>query len=296
MWTHRVLGPAAGREKLDVLFVPAHVLPFGYKGKSVVTIHDLAFMHFPQAYGFWERKYQIWSTKYALKKCHKIIVPSNQTKEDLIRFFNANPEKIAVISHGFALHVVQPREANVVEPRAPYFLFVGRVEARKNVRALILAFKILKDKFNSPHQLLIAGKDGFGAKEIKALVRSLGLESSVSFLGYVDETLKAQLYQNAEAFVFPTLYEGFGFPVLEAQNFGAPVICSDIPVLREVAGDAAIFVSSGDPEEIALQMFLIAKDDKMKTFLKKEGLRNVKRFSWQVCARKTLEVLEGKND
>jgi len=287
IWTHQVLGPAAQNAGLDVFFVPSHVVPFNYKGKVVTTIHDCAFAYFPKAYSLFSRFYNQWAVKSALYKCQRLIVPSNSTKNDLLSLYGAEKEKVAVVYHGANF---LPREKKTAEE--PYFLFVGRIEERKNVRGLILSFKVLKDRFKVPHKLYIVGKTGYGAKPIFKLVDELGLEKDIVFSGYLPNDKLAEVYQKADLFLFPTLYEGFGLPVLEAFANGVPVICSDIPVLREIAGNAAVFVNPANPFEIATFVFAVLKDAKMQKYLIKEGRERLKLFSWEKCAQETIRILE----
>ncbi len=280
MWTQIRLAAEMALNKPDVLFIPVHVLPLIHPKNSVVTIHGLEYEYCPKTYPYNHLKYLRWSTKYTLKHARKIIAVSENTKKDLIELYKGNPDKIEVVYHGFK-HV-RPLGSNI--NMDPYILFIGRIEIRKNIHGLIKAFELLKKRYKVPHKLVLAGPiPRSGIFDTK--------RSDLKFLGYVSEQEKLQLFQNAEMFILPSFYEGFGMPILEAQSSGCPVITSNISSMPEVAGQGALLINPKNIEEIAEMMYKIISDSQLKKDLIEKGYENIKRFSWQKCAQETLNVL-----
>jgi len=260
-WTQIRLSLKMLRDKPDILFIPVHKPPF-FAPKSVVTIQGLEYEAVPECYSAIERRRLRASTKRNIKKAEKIIVPSQNTKDDLINFYNVDPEKIFVIYHG-----VPDVEENIPKDRK-YVLYLGSNHKRKNINGLKEAFKILREEYGVVHDLVLAGVDK-----------------------YLGEQEKWSLLKGAEAFVFPSFYEGFGFPVLEAQKMGIPVIASDKSSLPEILQESALLVNPYNPEDIAEAIYKVLSDEKLKDELVKRGRENVKRFSWQKCAEETLRIL-----
>ncbi|NQV00966.1 MAG: glycosyltransferase family 4 protein [Parcubacteria group bacterium] len=279
MWTQIRLASEMIKNKPDVLFIPVHVLPLIHPKNSVVTIHGLEYEYYPETYPYSHLKYLRWSTKYALKHARKIIAVSENTKKDLIKLYGGNPDKIEVVYHGYN---VRPLGSNIRTD--PYILFIGRIETKKNIHGLIKAFDLLKKKYQAPHKLILVGpiprSDLFDAKR-----------SDIEFFGYVSEQKKQQLLKNAEMFILPSFYEGFGMPILEAQASGCPVITSNVSSMPEVAGQGAILIEPKNIEQIAESMYKIINDSQLKKDLIEKGYENIKKFSWQKCAQETLEIL-----
>lgn len=173
----------------------------------------------------------------------------------------------------------------------PYFLYIGRIEKKKNVDGLIRAFTIAKEKYKLPHKLILAGSIGFGFSSKKLSAISYKLKNQIEFLGYISEEAKWELLRNAEAFVFPSWCEGFGLPILEAQQAGVPVITSNISAMPEVAGPGGLFIDPSSPESIAEAMHRISEDRKLRENLIAAGYKNAQRFSWEKCAQETLNIL-----
>ncbi|MBI5411677.1 glycosyltransferase family 4 protein [Candidatus Peregrinibacteria bacterium] len=299
LWTHvRLSWEALMNKTIDNLFVPSHVLPLISPKKSVITIHDVAFCRFPESYGFWSRLYLKWSTQFAVSHATTLIVPSQATQEDLIAFFKAAPEKIRVIPHG---HTPQKKGIDPAASerllkqhslnRKKYFFTIGRIETKKNLLVLIEVFK----RFVADHQdykLVLAGKDGVGHEAIHAAAKAA---PNIIFLDYVEERTKSALFAAAAAFVFPSLYEGFGFPLLEAMEYGLPIIASDIPSSREAAEGAAVFFVPTDADALEKQLKKIITESEDHDFhlhptpQKQKGI--LQRYSWQRCAEETWKVL-----
>ena len=250
-------------------------------------------------------RYLRWSTKYALKNARKIIAVSENTKKDLIELYGGEPEKIEVIYHGVEQGLSLKDSPATLKP--PYILFIGRLETKKNIHGLIKAFNLLKEKYQVPHKLVLVGpisrSDLFNkglTLQVATLKRSrlrgrtfevVSKRSDLELLGYVSEQEKWQLLKNADLFVLPSFYEGFGMPILEAQAAGCPVITSNISSMPEVAGDGAVLIDPKKIEQIAQIMYKIISNNQFKNDLITKGYQNIKRFGWDKCASQTLKVL-----
>lgn len=286
LWTQGGLALKTFEEKLDVLFVPSHTLPIVRKPglKTVVTIHDLGSQYLPQMHQFKQRAYLRLMQSYQLKTASKIIAVSKATKDDLVKKVGLDPEKIEVVYEGYDREKF--KIDTQVDSLIPYFLFVGTIQPRKNLERIIRAFAKIKDK-----NLVIAGLKGWLSDEIYKLPKKLGIESRVKFLGYVPDEKLPALYSGAEAFLFPSLFEGFGLPILEAQACGCPVITSNISSMPEIAGKGAVYVDPYSVDDI-VDGVIKCQMSNVKSQMIKAGFENVKRFSWKKCAEETLKVLE----
>ncbi len=285
LWTQGGLSLQTFKDNLDVLFVPAHTLPVIRKPglKTVVTVHDLGSEYLPQMHQIKQRAYLGLMQKFQLKTATKIIAVSKATKEDLVKRMGIKPENVTVVYEGYNRDIFRPIPYTL-NPK-PYFLFVGTIQPRKNLERIIRAFAKIEDK-----SLVIAGSKGWMSDKIYELPKKLGIENRVKFLGYVaDEKLPA-LYSGAEALIFPSLFEGFGLPILEAQACGCPVITSNISSMPEVAGDGAVYVNPYSIEDIIDGIRKI-EDGRLRMEKIKQGFENIKKFSWEKCAKETLEVL-----
>lgn len=299
MWTQGRLALEFFLNPPDVFLNPEQILPLFAPQKSVVTVHDLAFEMYPQYYPSWHRRYLHRVTKRAVKRARRVIAVSERTKRDIAKLYHVPHRSIEVIHHGFSSPAQTRSDRSIASEiqtttfpfSLPYVFFLGRIEHKKNLLALIDAFSILAKEITQPLSLVLAGSDGFGANEIRQrAMRSLA-HHTIHFLGYVDKAQKHMLYRYASAFVFPSWYEGFGLPILEAQSFGIPVVASRTSSLPEVAGEGAMFVDPRNAESIADGIIDVLTKTKTRQFLIKRGYQNLKRFSWKTCAKQTLNVL-----
>ncbi|MFH0820917.1 MAG: glycosyltransferase family 1 protein [Candidatus Peregrinibacteria bacterium] len=269
----------------STLFVPSHQMPIVHPANTVITIHDVAFKRFPECYSLLSRLYLDWGARFACKSAKKIIVPSQVTKDDLIKWYKCDPAKVMVIPHGYSpLSVTLSAAKSPPVTNHPYFLFLGRIERKKNLLTLIQAFNQFHQT-NPEWKLALAGKPGVGSYKILAATKQ---NSAIELLGYVNEAVKIELLKNASAFIFPSLYEGFGFPLLEAMEFNLPIIASDIHASREVAGEAALFFDPSSIEELISQMTRVANNPPPTNAY----TQILARYSWEECAKKTLNVLK----
>jgi glycosyltransferase involved in cell wall biosynthesis len=300
LWTHVRLSAEMLTHAPDALFVPAHVLPLLHPAASVVTVHDLGYLRYPEAHKEADRRYLDWSTRWNARQAAAVLADSEATKADLVRAYGARPEKIHVVYLGRDerfVPVTNPLRLAGIRAKYDlaqrYFLYIGTLQPRKNLERVVQAFEALSGRPElADMQLVLAGRKGWLYDSLFARVEAAGLGERVLFPGYIpDEDLPA-LLSAATAFVFPSLYEGFGIPVLEAGGCGLPVITSNTSSLPEVAGDAALLVDPHDVDAIAEAMYRVVTDRDLAAELTRRGHENVKRFSWEKCARETLAVLE----
>lgn len=276
----------------DVLFVPAHTVPIIHPRKTVVTVHGLEYEFCPQAYSFWERLYMRFSIRFSCRAASDVICVSENTKRDVMSWYSVSEEKIRVVYEGYNRENKIQETRNKKNPE-PYLLFIGRLEERKNIIRIIEAFEILKEKYRIPHSLILVGKPGFGYDRIHSKIENLKSRISIIELGYVSEGEKWELLKNADAFLFPTLYEGFGIPVLEAQSAGVPVVTSCTSSLPEVGGEGAVYVDPLSAESIAESIQKLLSDQVFRDGILGRGKRNVERFSWEKCAQAIAALLHG---
>lgn len=273
----------------EILFVPSHAMPIIHPKKTIITLHDIGFLKFPLMYKSLARLYHRFSSWFAARFAWKILTPSEFTKKEIIKTYKIPAEKVFVthlapsldfLSGDFSEEIL--RNYGI---KKPYFLFVGRVEEKKNVAGLFQAFDIFSQN-DSLHSLVFAGLPGFGFEKFKKD------NSRVIITGFVADGDLPAVYQNAEALILPSFYEGFGIPVLEAFVAGIPVVISDVSSLPEVAGGAAILVNPQKPEEIAEAMKKVLNPETRKG-LTERGFIRAKEFSWQNTAEKTWEIISG---
>ncbi len=313
LWTHVRLSREMLSAPPDVLFVPSHVLPLVHPQRSVVTLHDLGYLYYPEAHTLFQNVYLRWSTRFNARSASLVLADSEATRNDLLSCFGISDDRVVVVHPGRdeALEPLRDQlSLEAVHDRyglsAPYFLYVGTLHPRKNLVRLVDAFAELAARLQelpssagggevgagAAPELVLAGAKGWLYKEIFDRVRRLGLEDRVRFTGYVPDADLPALLSGATAFVFPSLYEGFGFPVLEAMACGTPVLCSNVSSLPEVAGDAALQVDPRDTEGWVVAMHRVLTDEGLRATLVERGLKQVRKFSWQRCASQVLEVLE----
>ncbi len=295
-WTQIRLAWEMKNAKLDVLFIPVHILPFIHPKKSIAVIHGLEYEYFPELYPFWHRMYLRWSTKYALKNAFKIIAVSKNTKRDLVKIYGGKAQKISVIYHGVGKKYVPVIRNQELGSRnyAPKkcILYLGRLELKKNILGIIEAYNELRKKNPQiSNKLILAGAKSFGYEKITEAIGASAFKNDIILKGYVSEEERNILLENSAIFLFPSFYEGFGLPVLEAQSAGVPVVASNTSCLPEIAGKSALLIDPKNSTEIAQAMEKILGSEELRRNLIQAGLENIKRFSWEKCARETLKIL-----
>lgn len=281
----------------DVLFVPAHTVPLVHPKRTIVTIHGLEYELSPESYGFWERCYMRLSIRYSVWVAEKVIAVSENTKRDLMRFYAVPEKNISVVYEGISSenlasgirHQTLDQKSSI--PGSQFFLFIGRIETRKNVIRMIEAFEMFKENTGLPHELLLVGKPGHGYGGIEERISESEWRDVIREIGYVSEEEKWQLLRGAEVLLFPSLYEGFGLPVLEAQRAGVAVIAANTSSLPEIAGKGAILVDPFSPVALAEAMERIIRNPEIRTDIIRTAFQNSQRFSWERCAEGIADVI-----
>ncbi len=283
---------------IDVFHGTDHLLPPLRRARTVFTLHDLIFKFFPEYHLPLNRAFLGLMLPRFLRRADAIIAVSECTKRDAIRLYHLPPEKITVIYEGVDPALRPVEDKNLIEQaRAryahdqPFVLYLGTIEPRKNLIALIDAVRALRARGLS-HRLLIAGRKGWLYQATFDHVTRTGMSEAVDFLDYVPDAELPALFAACDAFVFPSLYEGFGLPPLEAMACGAPVVCSNTSSLPEVVGEAAVLFDPGDVGEIAGAIERVVSDAALRDELRAKGIAQAARFSWERAARETLAVYE----
>lgn len=301
LWTQGGLALELWRHPVDVLWIPAHTLPVlrPKKLKTVVTIHGLEYEYLPGYYRFPQKLYLNKSTEYAVKHADRLIAVSNWTKTQLIKRLGADPKKIFVIHEGVSNRIIKAKTSQF-KPEyrrqirhkynlpQDYILFVGTIQPRKNLVRLIKAFSSI----TFPEcDLVIAGKPGWMYEPIVAEAKK---NRRVHLIGRVADADLAAVYKLAKLFVWPSLMEGFGLPILEAMTLGIPVIASDRGALPEVAGDAALLVDPTRTADLTKAIKLCLENEDLRQGLIEKGFRRAAKFSWEQAAKLTLKILTEK--
>ncbi|MFA5270025.1 MAG: glycosyltransferase family 1 protein [Patescibacteria group bacterium] len=288
------------RAGLDLIHYTNFNTPiFFRKIKSVVTIHDLTLWFFPgrkQKGAIKQLLYRIVIGR-ACRNANHIIAITEATKQDIVKWLKIDPAKITVVYEAASERyhqLIQPANLEQVKRKfnitKPYFLYTGQWRAHKNVIRLIRAFALLRRRYQLDHQLVLVGKVDSVYPQVMATIKELGLQDDVVLTGYVADDELPYLYNGADCFVFPSLYEGFGLPPLEAMACGAPVVSSNVSCMPEVLGDAAIYFDPLSVEDMAKAMAEVGKNYTLKRELRAKGLRQAKLYSFDRMAEETLAV------
>lgn len=273
----------------DVLFIPAHTIPWIHPKNSVVTIHGLEYEHCPESYSLYSRWFHRFFIKKSCKWASKIVAISENTKKDLINLYGVNGRKIEVVYNGFT-EISKGFKAGK-KRKKNYLLFLGRIEQRKNVKRIVQAYDALRAKGKYKGQLVLAGKVGHGFGEINRAIKESEFSKDIILKGYVSDQERFSLIKNADIFLFPSLCEGFGLPILEAQSVGVPVITSKQGPMDEVAGDKNILINPLKVDDMVKMMGNILDKPELRKKVIERGLKNVERFSWRKCGEETAEIL-----
>jgi glycosyltransferase involved in cell wall biosynthesis len=284
--------------KADVIFSPHFNILTTGKTPRIITFHDISFVHHPY---FFSQKQRFWhwlqNVKKQAREADRIIAVSKFTKNDLVNTLEIPPEKIKVIYSGISEEFQRSNHliAHFPFPISyfPYILYLGTLEPRKNISLIIRAFNLLKPQAEFKHfKLILAGKPGWLYNNVVKEARQSLFNQDILFLGQINRRDRAALYSRAEIFIYPSFFEGFGFPPLEAQACGCPVIAANRASLPEILGDSAILINPWKPEELAEAVRRVISDQELKRKLIEAGLNNAKRFCWQTAAAETLKALQ----
>ncbi|WP_333820168.1 glycosyltransferase family 4 protein [Ohtaekwangia sp.] len=283
----------------NIYHSPNYVLPFFTKQPSVLTVHDTISLDFPDYSQTETAIYHRLAFMRSMRHASRIIAVSNTVKNDILKKVNIDSDKITVIYNGVHKHFKREHSpAKLSEIRHRYslperfILFVGNLEPKKNLERLIKAFHIFKKNSEHPHKLVLAGRCGWKYSSVYQAVEDLNLRSEVIFTGYVNENELPAMYSLADLFVFPSLYEGFGIPPLEAMACGTPTLTSTAGALPEVTGNVPLQVNPLDIEDIATGMHTLLQDELLRARAIEKGIAWASQFTWSSTADKTLQVYQ----
>ncbi len=306
-WHYHQVGPARAWLRLGLplnlllsrahyhsFWSPAHNAPYYVGSPSVVTIHDLAYEYFPDLFLKSDLyKLKNWS-RAAVKAAARVIAVSAATKDDLVKLYGTDPDKITVIHNGYDSDIFNTKtkiKSDILDnfqlSTFNYILFLGTIQPRKNAIKLVQAFRLLKEK-GYKGKLVLAGKIGWMSEESLQVINSSQDAKDIVMTGYVSDETRLALYRFADVYVLPSLYEGFGVPAIEAMGCGAPVAVANNSSLPEVVGSAGLLFDERDPASIAQAILELKKD---RVGWSKKSLARAKQFSWDKCAEETLSVL-----
>jgi len=286
VWQQTALPWLAARTQVDLLHCPDFSRPFFSSVPIVNTIHDVSYLAPQPFFPFTKRMYKRALAHLALKHSDRITVNSEFTRMEVLRHYAIDPQRVTVIHHAFEPVLRKHRE----KPKHPFLLFVGTLERRKDVVTLVRAFNVVRERGRISHRLILVGQPGFGWSQIKAAIAGSCYRQDIEICGYLKREAVEALLQTADLFIFPSVYEGFGVPVLEAMASGTPVICSRAASLPEVAGDAAEFFEPSSVDDLAEAIERVLNSPERKAELHQKGLERAKQFSWEECARRHIEV------
>ncbi|AGK95863.1 glycosyltransferase family 4 protein [Clostridium pasteurianum] len=272
-----------------IVHYPDSMAPLFAKNKVVITVHDLAFKSLKNVFTLKTTLWKNLITDLSIKKANKIITITNFVKDEILKYYNVDSNRISVVYNGFNNFSKDSIELknisnNILKfSNKPYILTVSTISPRKNIDGLIKAFNLIKDKINC--DLVVAGKNGWMYEDIFKLVKDLNIENRVTFTGGINDDELKSLYKNANTFIYPSFYEGFGLPPLEAMSYGIPCIVSNADSLLEVVGDAAFSINPHVIEAISNGIVQVYSDSKLREAIVNKGFERIEKFSWEMCAR-----------
>ena len=295
-WEQALAPLVAVRDAVDVVHAPVNIAPLLAPRPVVVTVHALAFLRDPEQYPAAQQQYLRLFTALSVRRARRIIAVSEHTRQDILRYYGVQPERVVTVPNG----VDHERFRPVSDPQATrafraahglpedFILFVGTLQPRKNLVGLLRAYAQLDPATRPP--LIVGGGEGWLYEPIFTEAQALGVADDVRFAGYIDPVELPLWYSAATMFVYPSLYEGFGLPVLEAMACGSPVITSSTSALAEVAGDAALLVDPEDVGSLSAALRRLGEDAELRATLRRRGLERAAAFSWERTARATVQV------
>ncbi len=301
LWAQSRLPLELWRHPQDVYFFPAPVLPLLFQPEnSVMTVHDVAFLFFQEYFSPLLRKWLTIATERGIRRSQKVIAVSETTRQDILAYYEVEPEKVVTIHHGVHERFRPVPQEDIERVRktyqiaGEYILCVGTLQKRKNLPRLLQAFYMLKQKHGIPHKLVLVGAKFENLPEggIFSTIERLFLQEEVIWTGYAAGRDIPALLSGATVFALPSLYEGFGMPILEAMACEVPVVCSNTSSFPEVAGDSSVMFDPTSVESIACELLRVLADQELQSELRHKGVQRAAHFSWRTCAQKTLHVLE----
>ena len=302
-WFEKSVPKFLKENNIDVFISPDGYASLTTDIPQIITIHDLGFEHFPKHVPFLVRKYYQYFTPKFCKKATKILAVSEFTKQDIAARYEIDENKIDVVYNGvdngqWSMVNGQLSSKNLLSidyrlsTIAPYFIFIGAVHPRKNVLGLLKAFEHFKTTFSHPHQLIIIGRKAWMNSDLEKFYRQMKFKKDVVWIEKIERTKLLQILQNAFALVYPSFFEGFGIPIIEAMSLGVPVITSNISSMPEVAGNAAILVNPVNITDIANAMHSLVENEALRNDLIAKGKIHAQDFDWNVSASKVVDVIK----
>ena len=302
-WFEKSIPKVLQENNIDVFISPDGFASLNTSVPQIITIHDLGFEHFPEHVPFLVRKFYRYFTPKYCEKATKILAVSAYTKQDIISTYNIEAKKIEVVYNGFDTHLAslkggtQPVQAERLVPfrgfrGEPYFIFVGAVHPRKNVLGLLKAFEQFKTSYSHAHQLVIVGRKAWMNKELEDFYAQMQFKKEVIWIEKIERADLIQLMQQSFGLVYPSLFEGFGIPIIEAMSLGIPVICSNVSAMPEVAGNAALLVQPDNTIEIATAMNELIINDVLRNDLIAKGKIRATHFDWNTSAEKVVDIIK----
>lgn len=300
LWEQLLCDHQIKKHNIDILHSPMHALPLigAKRYKTVVSIHDLAFALYPQFYTGGKQKYLAYITKQSAKKADKIIALSENTKKDIMRLYNIREQKIEVVYAGLSIKPskLTPQQEKKIAARLnlpeKYLLFVGTMEPRKNIQGLLDALIQLAKEKKERYTLVIAGPKGWKYDSIEERIKTYETLGQIIKTGYLSEEELHFVYNKASIFLFPSFYEGFGSPVLEAMALGAPVISSHVASIPEVGGNAICYIDPYNTNDLAEKISWIFNNPEEQEKMKKTGIKQAESFTWEKTASQIISVYE----
>lgn len=297
LWTYIRLSLSLIFHFPNKLLIPGHIVPPIHPKDTTVVIHGLEFEVQPESYSKYERFSMRRGIKNSCKWSKNIVCVSNNTKRDLIEIYDVPKKKMRVVYEGVnsapsdnikqSIEVLQKYGVE----KQQYFIFIGRLEERKNISNILNAYDILRKHFGVMQKLVLVGKGGHGWERIEQEIQEHSFANDIIVTGFVSEEEKWALLRNTSVFVFPTLYEGFGLPVLEAQQLGVPVVTSNNSSLKEISQKSALLVDPLLAPDIAEKMNVLITNMEVRNEIIKNGFENINRFDWDRCARLVAKVV-----
>ena len=302
-WFGKSIPKVLQENNIDVFISPDGFASLNTSVPQIITIHDLGFEHFPEHVPFLVRKFYRYFTPKYCEIATKILAVSAYTKQDIISTYNIETKKIEVVYNGFDTHLAslkggtQPVQAERLVPfrgfrGEPYFIFVGAVHPRKNVLGLLKAFEQFKTSYSHAHQLVIVGRKAWMNKELEDFYEKMQFKKEVIWIEKIERADLIQLMQQSFSLVYPSLFEGFGIPIIEAMSLGIPVICSNVSAMPEVAGNAALLVQPDNTIEIAAAMNELIMNDVLRNDLIAKGKIRATHFDWNTSAEKVVDIIK----
>ena len=297
-WEQMLLPQLIRQHKLDVFHSPHYTMPFAAPCATIVTFHDMTFFLYPQAHLLYKRSFFRMIIPISARRARAVIAISESTRQDILRWTKISPTKVFGVPYGIGSNFRPEKNPAVLDALrrkynlpTEFLLYVGNLEPRKNLPTLLQAFARLV-KQGLPHDLVLAGSRGWKDNQVFATCKELGLSQRVCFIGFVPQSELPALYSACSAFVYPSIYEGFGLPVLEAMACGALVVTSNVSSMPEVAGDAGILIDPHNVDNLMKALHQVLTDKELRATLPSKAIARASLFSWERAAKETLAVYE----